>query len=100
MSSETFLRSVFVVYFGVVGSVLVLTPWSPGWHHLLYALPYTELQFLETPIARGSLSGFGLVHLVWAAHDFHLLIRGDGQRRSDVPIRGHGETDSETSGDQ
>jgi hypothetical protein len=100
MSSETFLRSVFVVYFGVVGSVLVLTPWSPGWHHLLQALPYPGFQLLETPIARASLSGFGLVHLVWAAHDFHQLIRGDEPRCSNDSIRGDGATNSETLGDQ
>lgn len=94
MSAETFLRPVFVVYFSVVGSVLVLTPWSPGWQQMLQALPYAGFQLLESPIARSSLSGFGLVHLVWAAHDFHLLIRGER------PLRGDGETHSEASGDQ
>jgi hypothetical protein len=94
MSAETFLRPIFVVYFSVVGSVLVLTPWSPGWHQMLHALPFSGLGFLESSIARSSLSAFGLVHLVWAAHDFHLLIRGEGPRRGD------GETHSAASGDQ
>ena len=100
MNSDTFLRSVFVVYFGVVGSVLVLTPWSPGWHQLLVALPLSEFQLLESPIARGILSGFGLVHLVWAAHDFHQLIRGPGVERVPRPVRGDGEANSKAVGDQ
>ena len=74
MSVESVLRYVFIVYCATVGVVLVLIPWSPGWDRMLANLP-GELHILRQPILRGGVSGFGLVHLVWCAHDLRLLLR-------------------------
>ena len=77
MGSEKFLTFVFVAYFSIVGLVLILIPWSPGWDHMLLALERPEFQIFKTSIARSALSGFGLVHLVWALHDLRSLFQGD-----------------------
>lgn len=74
MALERMLQLIFVVYCTTVGTILLLLPWSAGWDHLLVHLPYSTSKVLETSWLRGALSGFGLVHLVWGAHDLqHLL---------------------------
>jgi len=76
MALEHFLRFVFVLYCTAVGVVLLLAPWTPGWDHMVAHLP--GLRLLGTPLLRGALSGFGLVHLVWGIHDLQELLRPDG----------------------
>lgn len=82
MGLEWFVRLVFILYCGTVGIILVVLPWTPEWSYLIASLPLGEIPWLQEPVPRGVLngiiSGFGLVHLVWVAHDVdHLLHRED-----------------------
>lgn len=82
MDAERVVRFVFVLYCATVGMVLVLIPWSPGWDRMVSHLPH-GFEILRLPLVRGALSGFGLVHLVWCAHDLHRSLRADrGNPRS------------------
>jgi len=69
MPFDHLFRFVFVLYCTVVGLVLVLAPWTPGWDQLVLHLPEPGLRLMGSTVARGALSGFGLVHLVWGLHD-------------------------------
>ena len=79
MDIERIVRFVFVLYCATVGTILVLIPWSPGWAQMLSHLP-SGFEPLRWPVSRGALSGFGLVHLVWCAHDLQLLLRAASDR--------------------
>jgi len=73
---DRFVRYVFILYCATAGVVLVVVPWSPGWDQMLSYLS-AGFELLRLPLARGALSGFGLVHLVWCLHDIHALARGN-----------------------
>lgn len=73
---DKLVRFVFVLYCATVGAVLVLIPWSPGWERMVSHLPAT-FEILRLPLLRGALTGFGLVHLVWCAHDLLLFLGAD-----------------------
>ncbi len=68
MDMERLVRYLFILYCATVGAVLVVAPWSPGWSLMLSNLS-PSFELLGTPLLRGALSGFGLVHLVWCVHD-------------------------------
>ncbi len=80
MDMERVVRYVFILYCATVGTVLVVVPWSPGWNQMLSHLS-PSFELLGTPLLRGALSGFGLVHLVWCLHDVLGLHRHDGWQR-------------------
>lgn len=64
------LRFLFVLYCLEVGVFLVISPWSSAWERMVAPLALLGLDtFLLRPAARGAVTGFGLVHLVWGAHD-------------------------------
>ena len=68
-------RALFILYCVEAGVLLVMAPWSPAWDTSIFRLPGTGLQeiLLHTWV-RSAISGFGLVHLVWAAHDLELWL--------------------------
>ena len=68
MDMDRVVRYVFILYCATVGTVLVVVPWSPGWNQMLSHLS-SSFELLGSPLLRGALSGFGLVHLVWCLHD-------------------------------
>ncbi|MEM8960856.1 MAG: hypothetical protein AAGD38_05210 [Acidobacteriota bacterium] len=74
MTADWTTRLLFVFYCCLVGLMLTLLPWSPGWNRMVTGLP-SILQVLAGPWPRGAIMGFGLVHLVWAAHDLFELFR-------------------------
>ncbi|MEM7353058.1 MAG: hypothetical protein AAF657_19850 [Acidobacteriota bacterium] len=76
MAMERFVHFVFVLYCATVGTVLVLIPWSPGWDKMVSHLP-AGLEILRWPLLRGGLTGFGLIHLVWCAHDLMLMLQAE-----------------------
>ena len=84
MMPDRLLRCLFILYFSVVGTLFVLLPWSYGWEQMLRILPYEGLQSLASPLARSALSGFGLVHLVWATYDFYVLLGGGDGADSEI----------------
>ena len=72
----TFLfRLLFILYCVEAGTFLLLAPWSPVWASLLIQipLPVVHAAFLH-PLLRAGMSGFGIIHLVWGAHDLDELI--------------------------
>ena len=54
---------------------LLLSPWSPRWDQSVVQLADVRLTgLLLHPAVRGAITGFGLVHLVWGAHDLDLWL--------------------------
>jgi hypothetical protein len=94
-------RLLFILYCVEAGVFLLLTPWSPRWEQSLIQLPATGLVlWLLHPAVRGAISGFGLVHLVWGAHDLDLWLaarRRPGSR--DEPEEGVDESSTEAASD-
>lgn len=76
MRLDSLFRVLFVVYCLEAGIFLVLAPWSDAWQRLAMLMPLGALRTLfGLAWVRGLVSGFGLVHLVWAAHDIDLVFR-------------------------
>ena len=83
MRLDSLSRVLFIIYCVEAGALLILAPWGNGWERMLSELPLTALRpGLLHPLFRGAVSGFGVVHLVWAAHDLDLMLsawRGRGR---------------------
>lgn len=87
MRFTSLFRVFFILYCIEAGLLLLLAPWSQGWDRAFYQLPSGALRALALrPLVRGALSGFGLVHLVWSAHDLAELI-GRWRLRADPALR-------------
>ncbi len=72
----------FILYCVEVGTLLVLLPWSPYWDRLAISLPMVGLQLAALrPWVRGAVTGFGLLHLVWGAHDLDAWLVSRHRRR-------------------
>jgi hypothetical protein len=77
-------RILFILYCVEAGVFLMLTPWSPRWEQSLIQLPATSFTLLMLhPAVRGAISGFGLVHLIWGAHDLDLWLASRRVARSE-----------------
>jgi len=86
---ESLFRVLFVIYCLEAGIFLTLSPWTDGWGRLALLVPFGPARdaFLH-PALRGLLSGFGIVHLIWAVHDVDLFVRRRPHRESDsLPLR-------------
>ena len=70
MRWSVFMRTLFLVYCIETGAFLSIAPWTAAWDRALLELPFgpTCIVCLH-PALRGGVSGFGLMHLVWGAHD-------------------------------
>jgi len=80
--TDPLLRVLFVVYCIEAGLFLFLAPWTTSWGRLGAAIPWSVTrEIVLAPWFRGLVTGFGLVHLIWAIHDVDLLLR----RRGDDP---------------
>jgi hypothetical protein len=56
-----------VLYMGYLvnaGLMLMLLPWSRAWGLLLTRFPNSASSVLDAPVVRGTLSAFGLLHLL------------------------------------
>lgn len=86
-------RILFILYCVEAGVFLLLAPWSPRWDDTALRMPMIQLAgWLLHPAARGAVSGFGLVHLVWGAHDLDLWL---GERAHAAKLRAELASDSE-----
>lgn len=75
MKGGAFQRILFVVYCVEAGSLLLLAPWGGVWDRIAFELFRPPISALVLqPFTRSAVSGFGLLHLVWAAHDLELLL--------------------------
>jgi hypothetical protein len=73
---STLFSILFVVYCLEMGIFLLLWPWSASWDRAWSQLPwYDARHYGLSPLLRSVVSGFGVVHLVWGAHDFELWLR-------------------------
>ncbi len=85
MRSAFLYRILFILYCVEAGTFLVLAPWSPLWDRTLVQV---QLDLVRTtglhPVFRAAVTGFGLIHLVWGAHDLDELIFRRKLRAPDV----------------
>ena len=71
-----FARALFILYCVEAGLFLTIAPWRLGWTQLVVGIPLDGLrELLVSPLGRGTITGFGLVHLVWGLHDLRELFR-------------------------
>jgi len=77
MRLDPWLRVLFILYCLEAGVFLTVTPWGFGWDRSWLSVPLPALRgFFLHPAARGAVTGFGVVHLVWGAHDLAAWIAG------------------------
>jgi hypothetical protein len=75
MKSSSLFRILFILYCIEAGTLLVLAPWSPVWDRTLIQIPVDLVRTVGLhPLFRAAVTGFGLIHLVWGAHDLDELI--------------------------
>ena len=85
MRSSSLFRILFILYCIEAGTFLVLAPWSPVWDRTLIQLPSELLRGIGLhPFLRAAMTGFGLIHIVWGAHDLDDLIFRRRLRAPDV----------------
>ena len=74
-------RVLLVMYFVEVGLVLLVAPWTTFWDRNLFVESYPLAEaLLTTPVARGGVSGLGLLNLGVGLADLSAL-RGQDARR-------------------
>jgi hypothetical protein len=75
----------FILYCVEAGTFLLLAPWSPIWDRTLIQIPLEGLRFTFLhPVVRAAVSGFGIFHIVWGAHDLDEIIFRRKLRAPDV----------------
>ena len=85
MRAMFLFRLLFILYCVEAGTFLLLAPWSPIWDRTLIQIPLEVLRIASLhPVVRAAVSGFGIVHLVWGAHDLDELIFRRKLRAPDV----------------
>lgn len=75
MDLERVSQYLFILYCTTIGVALLFLPWSPGWDRLVLQLPWGGLRWLSAPAARGAITGFGMIHLVWSVHELREFLR-------------------------
>lgn len=86
------VRLLFIQYCIIAGVLLVTVPWSPGlWERVTLQVGYFPvINLLQSSVIRGAFTGFGLVHLVWGAHDLYELLFGlEPEREEPTPPARH-----------
>ncbi|MCP4897665.1 MAG: hypothetical protein GY906_11895 [bacterium] len=64
------LLVLYVGYLTQVGLTLLMLPWMPLWSFILLKLPLELTPFLQSPMTRGVVSAFGLLHLLMIVLEF------------------------------
>jgi len=83
---DSIYRVLFLIYCVEAGLFLVFAPWTASWEQVVLLLPFPMLRSVLTASGvRGLVTGFGLVHFVWVAHDLDRWIRGDSRRHAALP---------------
>ena len=86
MRLDALVRVLFALYCVEAGILLAVAPWTAVWDRTWIAVPATLLrQALLSPWGRGAATGFGLVHLVWGAHELGDWLRQGPTRPSPTP---------------
>jgi hypothetical protein len=85
MRASSLFRILFILYCIEAGTFLVLAPWSPVWDRMLLLVSNEAMRAAGLhPFVRAAVTGFGLIHLVWGAHDLDDLIFRRRVRATDV----------------
>jgi len=93
MRFESIFPGVFLAYCLEAGLFLLFSPWMEAWNHAVLLLPFGPARdFALSSWMRAGISAFGLLHLLWGAHDLDLFLRrhspGDGYPLEDsAPAR-------------
>lgn len=75
MRLDLISRILFIVYCVEAGAVFFFVPWGATWDRTAVQIPYDGLRnALLHPFFRSLISGFGIVHLVWAINDLDALL--------------------------
>ena len=99
------IRLFFILYCFEAGLLLLFAPWFQEWDQIMMQIvPFQGLRsFLLHAWVRGAFTGFGMVHIVWGAHDLIALLlrrypetsaetkvpnQGKARQAHDVPIAG------------
>ena len=97
MRSRQSFRFLFILYCIEAGVVLLMAPWSANWEGIVLAQPIQSLREpLLLGVVRGAISGFGLVHLVWAVHDLLDWLAARSKASRDKKARAEGAVDPTT----
>ncbi len=73
----------FIIYCIEAGVIFLLAPWGAVWDRFVFQIPSSDLRsILLHPFFRSFISAFGLVHLIWGAHDLDLLLLQWKSRRA------------------
>lgn len=93
------IRLFFIFYCFEAGLLLIFAPWMPEWERILMQIaPLQGLRsLLLHPWFRGAVTGFGMTHLVWGAHDLIAMIL---RRHPKVPPQTHETQDVQVARDQ
>ena len=76
----------FVIYCVEVGVFFVVAPWSATWDQAVITLPFPGLHALYLdPLFRSAVTGLGIVHIVWGAHDLEQWLAQRQSARSSQP---------------
>lgn len=68
-------KVLFILYCVEAGALFSLLPWSAAWEQGAMRLTLFDLRaFCLHPLVRSGMTGFGVLHLVWGAHDLDLLL--------------------------
>ncbi len=96
---STMIRLFFILYCFEAGLLLLFAPWFPEWERIMMqVLPFQVLRSLVVQAwFRGAVTGFGLVHLIWGAHDLIAVIF---RRRPEAAAQDRQAHDVPTAGDQ
>jgi xanthine/uracil permease len=66
----------------LVGVILAVVPWTSLWDSNYLLQPYPALRLLVlSPLARGTVTGIGLVNILVALHEAYQHLSGRGLRR-------------------
>ena len=76
----------FAAYFLEAGFILAVAPWSPFWDHNRFAATRPALEaFLNSPYARGAVTGVGVITALAGLAEIGSLILAKTRRRDAGP---------------
>lgn len=83
MIIRTFSRLLFAAYFLEAGFILAVAPWSAVWDQNRFVETRPALEaFLESPYARGGVTGVGVITALAGVAELASLFAGRARRGS------------------
>jgi hypothetical protein len=81
MRLDSLSRVLFIIYCVEAGAVFFFVPWGAAWDRTMVQIPFAGLRsLLLHPFFRSLITGFGIVHLVWAFNDLSEMLSGRRSR--------------------